>query len=102
MSLLLLFVMSEILQPLALRRRTRMHLSLVGKPWTEYLPNVSLWRWYQMSSFCLDKWWSMSMCISDCMLKKDLTFLFSSKVLPKFVPRILECVIVKLLNVFGL
>ena len=56
MSLLLLLVMLEILQPLALRRRTSIPLSLVGKPCIEYLPNVSLCFLYHMSSFCLDRW----------------------------------------------
>ena len=42
------------------------------------------------------------MCISECMLKKDLTFLFSSKVLPKFLPGMLDDVIVKLLKFLGL
>ena len=46
----------EILQPLALRRRTSIPLSLLGKPCIEYLPNVSLCFLYHMSSFCLDKW----------------------------------------------
>ena len=53
MSLLLLFVMFEILQPLALRRRTSIPLSLVGKPCIEYLPKVSLCFLYHMSSFVL-------------------------------------------------
>ena len=56
MSLLLLLVTFEILQPLALRRRTSIPLSLLGKPCIEYLPNVSLCFLYHMSSFCLDKW----------------------------------------------
>ena len=55
-SLLLLLVTFEILQPLALRRRTSIPLSLLGKPCIEYLPNVSLCFLYHMSSFCLDKW----------------------------------------------
>ena len=44
----------------------------------------------------------MIMCKSVWMLKKDCTFLCSSKDFPKFVPRILVCVMVKLLRVFGL
>ena len=36
------------------------------------------------------------------MLKKERTFLFSSKDFPRLVPRILVCVMVKLLRVFGL
>ena len=44
----------------------------------------------------------MIMCKSVWMLKKDRTFLCSSKDFPKFVPRILVCVMVKLLRVFGL
>ena len=42
------------------------------------------------------------MWISELILKKDLTFLCSSKFLPKFVPRMFDDVIVKLLKFLGL
>jgi hypothetical protein len=53
-------------------------------------------------SFFLSKCVSKKICISLWMLKKELSLSVSSFIFPKFVPRILEQVRVKLLKLLGL